>query len=237
MKLKQRLAALLAAALLLGFAPAALAEAGSGCTIQASELSAGPGETVEVTVSLTGNPGFTNLAVALDYDREKLTLTALRPAEAEGLLTAVNPSWTGGEGESLGFLTLASAEALEEDMTLLTASFTVKEGASGEAAVTPQVVYMRDNTALFSVFEAKNAAAAAGKVSIRTAAAVLMGDINGDGKVNIVDAARTYAAVNGRYTLSEEQTQRVDVNGDGKINIVDAARVYAYINGRVESLG
>ena len=187
MKIKKRLAALLAAALLLGLAPAALAEAGSGCTIEAASVSAAPGETVELTIGVKNNPGFTNLALTLDYDREKLNLTGLRPAEAEGLLTAVNPSWTGGEGESLGFLTLASAEALEEDMTLLTASFTVKEGASGEAAVTPQVVYMRDNTALFSVFEAKNAAAAAGKVSIRTAAAVLMGDINGDGRINMFD--------------------------------------------------
>lgn len=57
---------------------------------------------------------------------------------------------------------------------------------------------------------------------------ILYGDVNNDGKVNIVDA--TVAA---RYsvkaiTLDEDALVRGDVNGDGKVNIVDATFIARY---------
>ena len=60
---------------------------------------------------------------------------------------------------------------------------------------------------------------------------VLLGDVNGDGKINNRDAARVYSYYNGIVTLTDEQLKAADVNGDGKVNNRDAAMIYAYYNG------
>ncbi len=55
-----------------------------------------------------------------------------------------------------------------------------------------------------------------------------IGDINGDGKVNSVDAARVNAHARGVSFLGDYSIQCADVNGDGKVNSVDAARINAH---------
>lgn len=52
---------------------------------------------------------------------------------------------------------------------------------------------------------------------------VIRGDVNGDGKVSIVDLSklRTYLANNGNGSIVEG----ADVNGDGRINIVDLSQL------------
>ena len=63
--------------------------------------------------------------------------------------------------------------------------------------------------------------------------AVTLGDVNGDGKADNLDAALVYAYYNGKQTLSEQQLTAADVNGDGKTDNLDAALIYAYYNGRI----
>ena len=55
----------------------------------------------------------------------------------------------------------------------------------------------------------------------------LPGDVTGDGKLNILDIARLYAAIKGSGTLEAN----ADVSGDGKINIMDVVKLYAYVKG------
>lgn len=61
----------------------------------------------------------------------------------------------------------------------------------------------------------------------------LLGDVNGDGDINTLDAALLYAHVNGRIKLSEAQLARGRVNGDEEVSTLDAALIYAYVNGRI----
>lgn len=58
------------------------------------------------------------------------------------------------------------------------------------------------------------------------------GDINGDGKVNQLDAVMVYAYHNGKRTLTDAQLKAADVNGDGSVNHLDATLIYAYHNGK-----
>lgn len=53
---------------------------------------------------------------------------------------------------------------------------------------------------------------------------VVLGDINGDGIINTVDAARTLRASVGNYELSGIYFDAADVNRDKAINTIDAAR-------------
>ncbi|MBQ8831797.1 MAG: DUF4465 domain-containing protein [Oscillospiraceae bacterium] len=65
-------------------------------------------------------------------------------------------------------------------------------------------------------------------------AAYLLGDVNGDGKINAVDAALTYKYVNNKTELTEAQLLAADVNGDGKVTAVDAALIYKYVNNKLD---
>lgn len=66
-------------------------------------------------------------------------------------------------------------------------------------------------------------------------AAVNLGDVNGDGKINSLDAARILKYDAGIAVLAEDELAAADVNGDGKINSLDAARILKYDAGLIES--
>ena len=55
------------------------------------------------------------------------------------------------------------------------------------------------------------------------------GDLTGDGKINVMDAAKLYQAVKGKATLNEVQLAASDINNDGKVNVMDAAQLYKSI--------
>ena len=80
-------------------------------------------------------------------------------------------------------------------------------------------------------YEVKDACTGAATSEKYGADDVLLGDVNGDGKINNRDAARVYSYYNGIVTLTDEQLKAADVNGDGKVNNRDAAMIYAYYNG------
>ncbi|MGN0441708.1 MAG: dockerin type I repeat-containing protein, partial [Acutalibacteraceae bacterium] len=56
----------------------------------------------------------------------------------------------------------------------------------------------------------------------------LLGDVNSDGKINMLDAIFVQKNGVGLITLSDAQLQSADVNGDGKVNIRDAIIIQKY---------
>ncbi len=59
----------------------------------------------------------------------------------------------------------------------------------------------------------------------------LIGDINGDGKVNTLDTARANANARGSSSLAGYELSCADINGDGKVNTIDVARMNAHARG------
>lgn len=57
----------------------------------------------------------------------------------------------------------------------------------------------------------------------------LIGDVNGDGKVNITDVALINSHVKKVKILTGEELSRADVNNDGKVNITDVALVNSHV--------
>jgi hypothetical protein len=59
----------------------------------------------------------------------------------------------------------------------------------------------------------------------------LLGDVNGDGKVNVADTARIYSHVKQSTVLTDEYHLACgNVNG-GKLDISDVAILYSHIKG------
>ena len=65
----------------------------------------------------------------------------------------------------------------------------------------------------------------------------ILGDLNGDGAINIGDVNLLYLNVRGRVTLTQSQLDAADVNNDGKVDIADVNLLYLYVRGRVSVLG
>ena len=63
----------------------------------------------------------------------------------------------------------------------------------------------------------------------------VLGDLNGDGKIDVGDVAKLYRGFKKDNLLNYEKYS-ADVTNDGYINVGDAAKLYGYIKGRISSL-
>ncbi len=58
----------------------------------------------------------------------------------------------------------------------------------------------------------------------------LLGDVDGNGKINVGDTGKVYAHIKKNALLTDEYALAcVDVNGDGKVNVGDVSRIYAHV--------
>ena len=203
----------------------------TNCTVTAETVSGAPGETVTVEIQIADNPGFTNFAIALDYDREHLTLKSIETEDGNapylcGSNVSINKTWDEEEKE-YGFVVSASADPVKGNGTLFAVTFEIAADFVGEAQVTPMVQYIRNNEALFSVFEEIDAEATSGAVL-----SALEGDVNGDGIIEYDDVMLAYKAFLGEAELTAVQMAAVDANGNGTVEETEYQAIYQiYIGG------
>ena len=229
--MKKFIAVTLAVLLSLAIPLSVLAAELTSCTVTVDSVAGEPGETVTVAVRIADNPGFTNFAIALDYDREHLTLKSIETQNGDdpylcGSNVSINKTWDEGEKE-YGFVVSASADPVKENGILFTVTFEIAADFVGEAQVTPVVQYIRNNEAVFSIFEEIHATVTDGMIT-----SVLVGDVNGDGIIEYNDVMMAYKAFLGETELTAEQLASVDTNGNGTVEEAEYQAIYQiYIGG------
>ena len=62
------------------------------------------------------------------------------------------------------------------------------------------------------------------------------GDVNGDGRVTVLDALMMLQAINDIINLTSEQFARADLNGDGVLTAAEALKILQFANGTITSL-
>lgn len=216
---------------LLGLPLLAYAEDVTTCGVTADSLQTFSGSTVTVPVRITENRGFTNFAISLEYDPEKLELISINTGNGDapylcGTTVSVNTDWKNAEGSSCGYIVSASSELTVGDGILFTATFRVSDTLEGETEITPKVHYIRNNTAVFSVFEEITAAVTGSRITV-----VLQGDVNGDAVVEYDDVMLVYKASQGEENLTEQQLLLADINGDQVIDSRDVEAIYSIYTG------
>lgn len=196
------------------------------CRITAGSVNYTGGE-VAVPVRIGDNPGFTNFAMELTYDARKLELLRIDAAH-DGCLcpetVSIHPDWKQDGNSASALVVAASAEAVAGDGILFTAVFRVRDTEQGDASVMPTVRYIRNNAALFPVFEDISAAVTGGNVLIPLAV-----DLNGDGIADQADVSLIYSVYLGQATLTPEQMAMADANGDGIIEYDEVMKIYQAI--------
>ena len=230
--MKKTIGIVLAVLLCLVIPFAAAATELTNCDITAGTATGGPEELVTVAVRIADNPGFTNFAVALDYNHEHLTLESIETAGAEadylcGPEVSINTQWETDGGKELGFVVAASAEPVKGEGILFIATFKIAPDFVGETEIVPVVQYVRNNEAVFSVFEHINADVTNGSVI-----SVLVGDVSGDGIIEYDDVMLAYKAFVGEAELTPEQMAVVDENANGVVEEAEYQAIYTiYIGG------
>ena len=143
-----------------------------------------------------------------------------------GSNVSINKTWDKEEKE-YGFVVSASADPVKENGILFTVTFEIAADFVGEAQVTPVVQYIRNNEAVFSIFEQIHAEVTAGAVT-----SVLVGDVNGDGIIEYNDVMLAYKAFLGEAELTEAQMAVVDTDRDGTVEEAEYQAIYQiYIGG------
>ena len=200
----------------------------SEATIQVSSVKGLPGQTVSVPVSLENNPGIVSMLVSVTYDRDVLTLVGVEDA---GLLGTAehNPSYS-----AFPYILSWSNDTAKENFTvngtIVTLVFQIKEEAE-EGSYPVAISYDADKDPIFDQdMNPVNFAIKNGKIDVTT---VLLGDVNGDGKVTAIDRAclARYLAGWEGYDADSLVLAAMDVNADGKITALDRAVLARHLAG------
>ena len=198
--------------------------AAGGMTLTVPQPVALPGDTVEVPLKLSGNPGIASMRLKVGYDASVLTLQSaeIDPAFADvaGAITQVNTN-----GNPAVLLWLVADKEVNVNGVFATLTFTVSKNAP--EALSPLTIAFEPDDIYNSNEVPISLTVAQGGVNVRP---YRPGDINGDGKVNNKDLtalAKYLAGFDGSYI-----EYNLDTNGDGRINNRDLTRLAQYLAGK-----
>lgn len=206
------------------------AEENKECTVTVDSVYATEGKTITMPVKISENPGFTNIAIAVDYDKDSLELISLNTNDDMssylcGSLVSKNNAWTDKDG-IYAYLNGAMAEAVSEDGILFTVTFKTKEEFITDAAVRPVVQYIRNYDVDTAVFEEVEVVESAGKVMY-----VKEGDFSGDGEFNAFDLMDVVVAFNQKMELSDKQKAALNIE-DNILKPVDLMDLVVKFNSK-----
>ncbi len=197
------------------------------------------GKTVTLTLSLTGElKDISSFEYYIHYNPTVVTLTESKVGDSSALVKVGTPPAENYTKTETDNAITVSAVSFENDGkftmaqgTIATLTFTAKDDAAADssAGFVLEKVAVCDSTFEDTAVAVQTTDAPG--VTIGTT--ILLGDVNGDGTVNHVDAAMVYGYYNGKVTFTDNQLSAADVNGDGAVNHVDAAMIYGFYNGKV----
>lgn len=196
-----------------------------------------PGDTVNVDVTLSPAEGeaaadLGGMQLALSYDAalfeyagvsaENIDFIAAQasdePSNPDNINSFLVAHDAGNGTVQLVYVNAALAPKAGE--TLFTVSFKVKEsvqpGTQGSFSITSQGAYSTAAQLVTGTDLAKTLT-----VTVQESTG-LLGDVNGDGKINSTDAVWVLQHAVGLRTLTDAQKSLADVNKDGNINSTDA---------------
>jgi hypothetical protein len=186
---------------------------GSAIQVSAGSVTGSAGGTVVMPVSVDNAKGVAGGDVTLSYDANLLTAKQVQGSELltkAGITVVPNLSSAGKLQVSMaGVSGMASGSGV-----LLNVTFEIKVGAATGSTPVGLEALLADElgTALATTI-------VSGTVTISGG---LVGDVNGDQKVNSADAILVLRFSAGLSTPTEAQRRAGDVNGDGKTNSGDA---------------
>ena len=176
------------------------------------------GEEFSVNISLKDNPGIIGLRLCIKYDSQYLTLVG---AEDKGLLgnhqftdTYANPYfllWNNGE----------ASDNFMGDGVVATLKFRAKEDVMSKSTtdISVSIISPYDILSRNLLDDSIELIPTDGKITI-SSSSIKLGDVNSDGKVDIVDLVKLYKYLQSNANDNVSLVQG-DLDGNNTINSVD----------------
>lgn len=206
-------------------------------TITVGEVTGKKGDMVEVPITISENSYMTAADMHLLFDTTKLKLVTTYYDDSSCIDisdTMFDDTWLAdGNEKNAGdlYVVLASSNpiGLTAGGEMFRVAFEILADDATTADLTLEVDPICGNSDGETEYDIQ-CTVVNGSVTIEKA--TLLGDVNGDGKVNVNDAIvmyRVFAGMGG--SLSDEQLAVADYNGDGNVNINDAIAIYKTVAG------
>ncbi len=192
--------------------------------------------TISIPVKVTENGGFTSMQLSATYDSQKLFLDSVNLSD--NIKSKVTQgAYTISSGGSKVTVPFTSTDTISSTGTLFYLNFKVISASSsstaGSAANTTSVtVEPEEVTNKNSDFFICNSASSTVFI---TEADHILGDVNGDNKINLVDALWVICYYNKTKTLASVELTAADVNKNGTVDLVDALMIMQLYNGVIKS--
>ncbi len=189
------------------------------------------GETIEVKVQLTNNPGIAGMNLSLNFDANVLALDGVEDHRIFGMFIA-NDKLTDGK-VILTYLNNGDLLAADtEGKALTTLKFKVLDDAAYATTAIEADLIVNNSTETGAVnFRGEAVAVGAGKAVVEIVNH-LWGDVDANGSVEINDAQMILQWRVGQDVPADLRAADVDRNGE--VGIADALLLLQYLNGKVE---
>ena len=193
------------------------------------------GNTVAVPVSCSANEGFQSLDLIVTFDKTKLQYQSLSVENAIKNYVSVASYSMDSSGNKVTIRISASQEVKNVGGLFIVYFTPVKPAATSQdtTTITDIVTFSAENVQNESE-SAVVTTGASSKVTVKYEAA-LQGDINGNHKIDLVDALYIVQYYNKTRYFTEEQKKAADVNKNGTVDLVDALLIMQYYNGVIKS--
>lgn len=187
------------------------------------------GDTFEVVVGITAEEAVA-ISLEFEYPAEAMTLDSV------ALVNGVPGGFPVAEGNHYWWLGCCSDGDIEVDDELkfdLAGDFLKLTFTAEAAAENAEITVKAEGGSYDDVEYRINIDAQTAVVNIKAADVekpeIILGDVNGDGKIRPADASVILKYVADILTLDDSQILAADVNGDGKIRPADASTILKYV--------
>lgn len=187
---------------------------------------------ISIPVKVTENGGFEKLGISVTFDRGKLVFDSVTIADnMKNLFTLDSYMVTQG-----GAKVIAGFSSKQEQRNTGTLYYFNFHAVDTDTQTTQNTGTTEVTVAIESVWDkAESAYTMTGTKSVVTITEKehLLGDVNGNGKIDLIDALYAIQYFNRVRTLSDVELQAADVNKNGTVDLVDARLMMQLYNGSI----
>lgn len=184
-------------------------------------------------VRIKDNTGFNAMKVKITYDSRKLNYKSYKVSSKALIYLHYMTEYQGVDSDGNGVVTISFVGTDDTTMTgdFLTLNFSIGRNATADEGQNTSTLQC-EITELQNASESENLKKASNNCTITFEEGSKRGDVNQDGKINLIDvtyALQIYNEV--RPNPSKEQLDLADVNGDNTLTLVDVLMLLKKCNG------
>lgn len=182
-----------------------------------------------VPVKINTNTGFSALGLTVKYGSGLSYQSVELSSEMKAYVDCREYSNTAAGELTISILALKDIKLVDKDLIYL--NFAASPASINDTADIEVTVTQVENQSEVSM----NGAGEVKTCTVSFKEALKLGDVNGDGKIDLVDASYVLQQYNGVRELNAEQKDRADTNASSTVTLVDALRIMKYYNGAIKS--